>query len=65
MIPQKDNNMKQTPKQYADYLLRKMTVDLTIDFEQTKLCALVAIDEILKLKNTNYYKNVKLEIEKL
>ena len=57
--------MKQTPKQYADYLLRKMTVDLTIDFEQTKLCALVAIDEILKLKNTNYYKNVKLEIEKL
>jgi hypothetical protein len=57
--------MKQTSKQYADYLLRKMTVDLTIDFEQTKLCALVAIDEILKLKNTNYYKNVKLEIEKL
>ena len=57
--------MKQTPKQYANYLLRKMTVDLTIDFEQTKLCALVAIDEILKLKNTNYYKNVKLEIEKL
>ena len=57
--------MKQTPKQYADYLLRKMTVDLTIDFEQTKLCSLVAIDEIIKLKNTNYYKNVKLEIEKL
>tara|TARA_R110000868_G_scaffold379735_1_gene645673 strand:- start:38 stop:211 length:174 start_codon:yes stop_codon:yes gene_type:complete len=57
--------MKQTSKQYADYLLRKMTVDLTIDFEQTKLCSLVAIDEILKLKNTNYYKNVKLEIEKL
>jgi hypothetical protein len=57
--------MKQTPKQYADYLLRKMTVDLTIDFEQTKLCSLVAIDEMLKLKNTNYYKNVKLEIEKL
>ena len=57
--------MKQTPKQYADYLLRKMTVDLTIDFEQTKLCSLVAINEMLKLKNTNYYKNVKLEIEKL
>jgi len=57
--------MKQTPKQYADYLLRKMTVDLTIDFEQTKLCSLVAIDEILKLKNISYYKNVKLEIEKL
>ena len=57
--------MKQTSNQYADYLLRKMTVDLTIDFEQTKLCSLVAIDEILKLKNTNYYKNVKLEIEKL
>ena len=57
--------MKQTSKQYADYLLRKMTVDLTIDFEQTKLCSLVAINEILKLKNTNYYKNVKLEIEKL
>jgi hypothetical protein len=57
--------MKQTPKQYADSLLRKMTVDLTIDFEQTKLCSLVAIDEILKIENNNYYKNVKLEIEKL
>lgn len=57
--------MKQTPKQYADYLLRKMTIDLTIDFEQTKLCSLVAIDEILKIENNNYYKNVKLEIEKL
>jgi hypothetical protein len=57
--------MKQTPKQYADYLLRKMTVDLTIDFEQTKLCSLVAIDEILKIENNDYYKNVKLEIEKL
>ncbi len=57
--------MKQTPKQYTDYLLRKMTVDLTIDFEQTKLCSLVAIDEILKIENNDYYKNVKLEIEKL
>jgi hypothetical protein len=57
--------MKQTPKQYADSLLRKMTIDLTIDFEQTKLCSLVAIDEILKIENNNYYKNVKLEIEKL
>ena len=57
--------MKQTPKQYADSLLRKMTVDLTIDFEQTKLCSLVAIDEILQIENNDYYKNVKLEIEKL
>ena len=57
--------MKQTAKQYADYLLRKMTVDLTIDFEQTKLCSLVAIDEILKIENNDYYKNVKLEIENL
>jgi len=57
--------MKQTPKQYANSLLRKMTVDLTIDFEQTKLCSLVAIDEILKIENNDYYKNVKLEIEKL
>ena len=57
--------MIQTPKQYADSLLRKMTVDLTIDFEQTKLCSLVAIDEILQIENNDYYKNVKLEIEKL
>jgi len=57
--------MIQTPKQYADSLLRKMTVDLTIDFVQTKLCSLVAIDEILKIENNDYYKNVKLEIEKL
>jgi len=57
--------MKQTPKQYADYLINQMCDDFNIDFEQTKLCALVAINEILKLKNTNYYKNVKLEIEKL
>ena len=57
--------MKQTPKQYADYLINQMCDDFNIDFEQRKLCSLVAINEILKLKNTNYYKNVKLEIEKL
>ena len=48
-----------------NYLINQMCVDFTTDFEQRKLCSLVAINEILKLKNTNYYKNVKLEIEKL
>ena len=57
--------MKQTSKQYANYLINQMCVDFNIDFEQRKLCSLVAINEIIKLKNTNYYKNVKLEIEKL
>jgi hypothetical protein len=42
-----------------------MCVDFKIDFEQRKLCSLVAIDEILKIENNDYYKNVKLEIEKL
>jgi hypothetical protein len=57
--------MKQTPKQYANYLINQMCVDFNINFEQRKLCSLVAIDEILKIENNNYYKNVKLEIEKL
>lgn len=57
--------MKQTSKQYANYLINQMCVDFKIDFEQRKLCSLVAINEILKIENTNYYKNVKLEIEKL
>jgi hypothetical protein len=57
--------MKQTPKQYANYLINQMCVDFNINFEQRKLCSLVAIDEILKIKNNDYYKNVKLEIEKL
>jgi len=34
-------------EEQADYLLRKMTVDMSIDFWQTKECAKNAVDEII------------------
>jgi hypothetical protein len=34
-------------EEQADHLLRKMTVDMSIDFWQTKECAKNAVDEII------------------
>lgn len=36
-----------TAKYKADQLIRKMTIDFSIELEQSKLCAIVAVDEIL------------------
>jgi hypothetical protein len=62
-----------SPKEKADYLIRLMTVDMNIDFWQTKQCAINAVDEIIELlwhtyKNEDeyrYWNQVKIELEKL
>lgn len=40
---------KMTSEEYAKYLLEKMTVDMMMDFEQTKQCAINCIDEMMSL----------------
>lgn len=60
-------------KEKADYLIKLMTVDMNIDFWQTKQCAINAVDEIIELmwhtyKNEDeyrYWNQVKIELEKL
>jgi hypothetical protein len=58
-----------TPKDKANQLIRLMTVDMKIDFWQTKQCAINAVDEILKLaiwtdgKIYDYFEEVKKELE--
>jgi hypothetical protein len=70
-----------TAKEKAKELYNKMIVDFTIDKWQSKQCALVAVDEIIKsnptselsnpflgnrtYENVNYWKDVKKEIESL
>lgn len=41
--------IQMSPEEYAKYLLEKMTVDMMIDFEQTKQCAMNCIDEMMSL----------------
>jgi hypothetical protein len=40
--------MEKTEEEYASYLLDRMTVDMSIDFYQTKQCAINCVEEILK-----------------
>ena len=65
-----------TPKEKASELIQKMidTYDITSDFvydSSAKLCAWIAVNEILKLElqevyqNADYWEQVKQEIEKL
>jgi hypothetical protein len=62
-----------TAKYKADQLIRKMTIDFSIELEQSKLCAIVAVDEILDFitKYDNhwldytYWQEVKDELEDL
>jgi len=42
-----------TPQQKADQLIRKYTLDFTMDFDQTRLCACLCIDEILNFMSPN------------
>jgi len=68
-----------TPKEKADQLIRLMTVDMNIDFWQTKHCALTAVQEIIYVissyPNANetetplsdamiFWQQVKIELEK-
>ncbi len=69
-----------TPKEKADQLIRLMTVDMNIDFWQTKQCALNAVQEIIYIipsyPNVNetetplldammFWQQTKQELEKL
>lgn len=60
-----------TPKEKAEYLIRKMTIDFSIEYAQSRLCALVCCDEIIycleiyDIDNINYWESVKIELEKL
>jgi hypothetical protein len=66
--------MKQSPKDKAEELVYKF-MDKRISWKQSKLCALIAVDEILFVLESNldfkmersiaYYLEVKQEIEKL
>ena len=62
-------------QEQADHMLRIMTVDMSIDFWQTKECAKNAVDEIIyvvrKIADNEivipqiiYWEKVKQEIEK-
>jgi hypothetical protein len=65
------SNNKQTPKEKAEELLDKMTME--IGKFNAKLCALIAVDEILETvvvyddisKDYQFWQQVKQEIEKL
>jgi hypothetical protein len=61
-----------TAKEKAKELYNKMIVDFTIDKWQSKQCALVAVDEIIKahihnegIRHLKWWKEVKQEIESL
>jgi len=62
-------------QEQADHMLRIMTVDMSIDFWQTKECAKNAVDEIINvvreiadneivIPKIIYWEKVKQEIEK-
>jgi hypothetical protein len=58
-----------TPKQKAEQLIKKFTLDFTMDFQLTKEASLVCINEIIKSIDFNtdsdFWKEVKKEINKL
>ena len=57
-----------TPKEKAEELVYKF-MDTRIPWKQSKLCALTAVDELIKatvpLSSTHFWEEVKKEIEKL
>ncbi len=52
---------KMSEEEMADYLVRKMTVDMSIDKWQTINCAIEAVDLMLFAQNLDheYWNNVK------
>ena len=60
--------MKQSPKDKAEELVYKF-MDTRIPWKQSKLCALTAVDELIKatvpLSSTYFWEEVKKEIDKL
>ena len=57
-----------TPKEKAEELVYKF-MDTRIPWKQSKLCALTAVDELIKatvpLSSTHFWQEVKQEIGKL
>ena len=63
--------MTQSPKEKAEELVYKF-MDTRIPWKQSKLCALIAVDEILNINSvdkdfslSHYWLDVKQEIENL
>ena len=60
-----------TAKEKSEHLIRQMTVDFNIDYNQSVLCALICCDEVLNtlqlhdIVMIDYWDRVKLELEKL
>jgi predicted proteasome-type protease len=60
-----------TPKEKAKELVDRFWYSLSITLEQAKQCALIAVDEILKLhkkvalETLKFYQQVKQEIQAL
>ena len=45
--------MRRSIDEQAEHMLQKMTVDMSIDFWQTKQCAMAACDEIIDFIRDN------------
>jgi hypothetical protein len=60
-----------TAKEKAEHLIRQMTVDFNIDYQQSVLCAMICCDEVLEslqpydIVMIDYWDRIKLELEKL
>lgn len=56
--------IQMSEEEYAKYLLEKMTVDMMMDFEQTKQCALNCLDEMISLAQVTNVTNMKYFLQK-
>ncbi len=60
-----------TAKEKSEYLIRQMTVDFNIDYQQSVLCAMICCDEVLDtlqlhdIVMIDYWDRVKIELMKL
>ena len=60
-----------TAKEKSEHLIRQMTVDFNIDYNQSVLCAMICCDEVLEalqlhdIVMIDYWDRVKIELMKL
>jgi hypothetical protein len=60
-----------TAKEKSEHLIRQMTVDFNIDYQQSVLCAMICCDEVLEalqlhdIVMIDYWDRVKIELMKL
>jgi hypothetical protein len=59
--------IKMSEEEYAKYLISQMTVDMSIDFQQCKECAIVCLNEMISLnvdlKTNTFLRNTRKIIE--